>query len=130
MKKVWDTCICCFRDLEPASNEEWRRCTRCNCLEYIMKFFIFGSIATLWILAYKNNKFTSIILLNMTGLSFGMIGAWLLASGYLEIFSRAASGMGGGSKTFKRYGNRHYFKRLFGLFCLGFGFLVQAISLL
>lgn len=64
------------------------------------------------------------------GLTLGMIGAWLLASGYLEIFARAASGLGGGASTFKEKGSSHFNKRLLGLILLVVGFFSQGVGIL
>jgi hypothetical protein len=57
-----------------------------------------------------------------------IIGAYLLATGYVEVMVKAASGWGGGGDIIDKFKRRHSKRMWIGLLFLIFGFSLQALN--
>jgi hypothetical protein len=96
---------------------------------YFIHPTVHNKVAIIFILilgVYKCSKHW----LGLIGLCFDILGAYLLATGYLEVMVQAASGWGGGGDIIKNLKKIHSIKIQIGLFCLIIGFIFQALNTL
>jgi hypothetical protein len=129
-RKIWDSCITCFDDIWPSSDEwDWRQCKRCKFISKSLKVFLtVGAAFALWQL-WHYNKFNNYNLdLYTTGYLVDILGGWFLASGLSDMFILASSAWGGGGDTFKKFGKKNFHMRSMGLFLLTLGFIFQCVA--
>lgn len=130
-RKVWDSCFSCSRSLDISTKQnDWRECARCACFLRVMMVLFGLSIVILWIFLWLQGEYKSPSkIISVSGLSLDILGAWLLATGYVEILVQMASGWGGGEAKAKRlFSEKNFKKRMGGLVCLAVGFLCQGIG--
>jgi hypothetical protein len=130
-RKVWDNCFSCGRTLDISTKpNDWRECIRCLCISRGI-FLVFGlAILTLWVCFHFLDRFQSVHkIISVLGLTIDIFGAWFLATGYIEILIRMASGWGGGDgKMVRVFSEKNFRKRIFGLICLAVGFFLQGLG--
>jgi hypothetical protein len=129
MPTIWDYCKTCGKKLSDAESntEKFRDCKKCRTINLIVLSFVALSVILILFLgAYHCTRNW----LGLIGFIFDIIGAYLLATGYLETMVQAASGFGGGGDIIRNLKGRHSFKIWSGLIFLILGFLFQAIKAL
>lgn len=125
-KKIWDFCKSCGKEL-PESNEieeKFRDCKSCQAINFLIKVSILIIVILIIYLGffYKTNNWLSLI-----GLCFDILGAYLLATGYVEVMVQAASGWDS-FETILKFKKRHSYRIWAGLGLLTIGFFLQAIN--
>ena len=130
MPKVWDNCFSCGTELiESEKEHDWRECKRCKKLNLSIKLLALLGLGFVWFLFIYNSKWGNYhSCFSVIGLSCDILGAWLLATGYVEIMVRAVGGWGGGTDTLDKFSPKHFWKRTIGLIFLVLGFLLQSLS--
>lgn len=127
MAKVWDHCTSCDKPLEPSEKENWRQCTRCRLTSISINCFLAFFTLAIWIFFIRSGKINGKSISSVLGLTFDIVGTWFLATGYIDIMMRAASGWDSGS-IIGKYLKRNFLKLNLGLLFMGIGFSLQALS--